>query len=152
MRTSNIVTAFVAVAVGFGGTVALILTAAASTNATEDQTISWVVAVCLATAACSMILSYRFRIPVVAAWSTPGSALIAAYGIGDIHLAVGAFLVSAVLLTAAGAIPRLGDLIARVPSELAAAMLAGIVVQFVIRASPARTTRRGLCCPCSGSS
>jgi len=133
VRTSTIVTALVAVAVGFGGTVALILTAAESAGATEAQTISWVVAVCLATAACSLILSFRFRIPVVAAWSTPGSALIAAYGIGDIHLAVGAFLVSGVLLTAAGAIPRLSDLIARVPSELAAAMLAGIVVQFVIR-------------------
>ena len=134
MRASNVVSALVAVVVGFGGTVALIITAADSTGASHAQTISWIVAVCLGTAASSLILSARFRMPIIAAWSTPGSALIAAYGIGDIHLAVGAFLVSAVLLTAAGVVPRLNDLLARIPSELAAGMLAGILVQFVTRA------------------
>lgn len=134
MRTSNIVSALVAATVGFGGTVALVVSAAASTGATDDQTISWVAAICLATAACSLALSYRYRMPIVAAWSTPGAALIAASGVGDIHLAVGAFLVSGVLLTAAGAVPRLNDLLARIPAELAAAMLGGVLVQFVVRA------------------
>ena len=133
MRASNIVSALVAATVGFGGTVALVVSAAESTGATAAQTISWVAAICLGTAACSLILSFRYRIPIIAAWSTPGSALIAAYGVADIHLAVGAFLVSAALLTAAGAVPRLNDLIARIPPEIAAGMLAGVIVQFVLR-------------------
>ena len=71
---------------------------------------------------------------MIAAWSTPGAALVASYGVGDIHLAVGAFLVSGMLLAAAGAVPRINGLIARIPSELAAAMLGGILIQFVVRA------------------
>lgn len=88
--------------------------------------------------------------PIVAAWSTPGAALIAAYGIGDIHLAVGAFLVSGVLLTASGGVPRLNDAIARIPQELAAAMLAGVLVQFVFRAFSAADEAPRLILPLIG--
>ena len=78
MRISIPVSAFVAAIVGFGGTLALIIAAANAVGATQDQTASWVTAICLAMALETAWLSWRTKMPVITAWSTPGAALIAA--------------------------------------------------------------------------
>ena len=52
----------------------------------------------------SLGLSLRYRQPVLTAWSTPGAALLVTAGAGvGMAEAVGAFMVSAVLITLAGA-------------------------------------------------
>ncbi len=78
MRPSMIFAAMVAALVGYGSTIALVLSAAAAVGASPSQTASWVLAVSLAKAAGSAFLSWRHKIPVVLAWSTPGAALVAA--------------------------------------------------------------------------
>jgi len=78
MRLSMISAALVAALVGYGSTIALVLAAAQAVGATQAQTASWLLAVCLAKAVGSALLSWRTRVPVVLAWSTPGAALIAA--------------------------------------------------------------------------
>ena len=67
--------------------------------------------------------------PVSAAWSTPGAALLAATGAatGGFPAAVGAFLVVGVLIVAAGLIKPFGRLVAAIPGPLANAMLAGVL-------------------------
>ena len=67
MRLSIPVSAFVAAIVGFGGTLAIIIAAAAAVGATQVQTASWVTAICLAMAAESLWLSWRTRMPVITA-------------------------------------------------------------------------------------
>lgn len=135
MRLSIPVSAFVAAIVGFGGTLAIIIAAAAAVGATQVQTASWVTALCLAMAAETAWLSWRTRMPVITAWSTPGAALIAASNGFTMPEAVGAFLVTGVLLVATGLIRPLMRLIARIPGSVASGMLAGIVVTFAMNAA-----------------
>ncbi|MBD3765587.1 MAG: benzoate/H(+) symporter BenE family transporter, partial [Rhodobacterales bacterium] len=125
MRASMISAAVVAALVGYGSTIALVL-AAAAVGATPAQTASGVLAVSLAKALGSAWLSWRTRVPVVLAWSTPGAALVAATEGLDLNAAVGAFVVSGLLVAATGAIRPLGRLVARIPDAVAAAMLAGV--------------------------
>jgi benzoate membrane transport protein len=135
MRLSIPVSAFVAAIVGFGGTLAIIIAAAAAVGATQVQTASWVTALCLAMAAETAWLSWRTKMPVITAWSTPGAALIAASNGFTMPEAVGAFLVTGVLLVATGLIRPLMRLIARIPGSVASGMLAGIVVTFAMNAA-----------------
>jgi benzoate membrane transport protein len=121
----------VAALVGIAGALAVVLAAADAVGATKAETVSWVAGLGLTMALTSAVLSWRFRIPVITAWSTPGAAVIAAtQGIG-IRQAVGAFLLANVLIVATAAIKPLGRLIERIPPAIAAAMLAGVLVKFV---------------------
>jgi benzoate membrane transport protein len=133
MRISLISAALVAALVGFGSTVALVLSAAAALGATPAQTASWLLAVSLAKAAGSAFLSTTTRIPVVLAWSTPGAALIAATSGTSMAQAVAAFLLAGVLVILTGAIRPLGRLIAMIPDGVAAAMLAGVLLPFCLK-------------------
>ncbi len=128
------VSAFVAAIVGFGGTLAILIAAASAVGATQVQTASWVTAVCLAIAAETLWLSWRTKMPVITAWSTPGVALIAASSGFSMAEAVGAFLVAAALLIVTALFKPLTRLIAKIPGSVASGMLAGIVVTFVVNA------------------
>ncbi|MER8385114.1 benzoate/H(+) symporter BenE family transporter [Mesorhizobium sp. M0166] len=134
MRISIPVSASVAAIVGFGGTLAIVIAAAKAVGATQVETASWVTALCLAMAIESLWLSWRTKMPVITAWSTPGVALIAASTGFSMGEAVGAFIVTAVLLITTGLFRPLTKLIARIPASVASGMLAGIVVTFAINA------------------
>ena len=125
--------ALVAALVGFGSTIALVLSAAAALGATPDQMESWLLAVCLAKAAGSAVLSVTTRIPVVLAWSTPGAALLAATSGITMAQAVGAFLLAGLLMVLTGLLKPLGRLIAAIPDGIAAAMLAGVLLPFCLK-------------------
>jgi benzoate membrane transport protein len=133
MRASLFSAALVASLVGYGSTIALVLAAAAAVGATPEQTASWVVAVSLAKAAGSLILSVWTRIPVVLAWSTPGAALVAATTGLTMPEAVGAFILAGTLVVLTGLIRPLGRLVAMIPDGIAAGMLAGVLLPFVLR-------------------
>jgi len=135
VRLSIPSSAFVAAVVGFGGTLALIIAAADAVGATREQTASWVAAICLALAFETLWLSWRYRMPVITAWSTPGAALIAASNGYTMNDAVGAFIVTALMLAATGLFRPLTRFISRIPTSVASGMLAGIVVTFVIGAA-----------------
>lgn len=134
MRASIPVSAFVAAIVGFGGTLALIIAAANAVGATQAETASWVTAICLAMALETAWLSWRTKMPVITAWSTPGAALVAASSGFTMADAVGAFIVTALLLVATGLFRPLTRLISKIPASVASGMLAGIVVGFAIGA------------------
>ncbi|MEO9336018.1 benzoate/H(+) symporter BenE family transporter [Mesorhizobium sp. SB112] len=134
MRLSIPVSAFVAAIVGFGGTLALIIAAADAMDATREQTASWVTAICIAMALETAWLSWRTKMPIVTAWSTPGAALVAASSGFTMNDAVGAFIVTAILLIVTGMFKPLTRLISRIPASIASGMLAGIVVSFAINA------------------
>jgi benzoate membrane transport protein len=137
MRASLISAAFVAALVGYGSTIALVLAAAAAVGASPGQTASWVLAICLAKAAGSAILSVWHRVPVVLAWSTPGAALVAATAGLDMGQAAGGFVLAGVLVAATGLIGPLGRLVAMIPDGVAGGMLAGVLLPFVLRGAGA---------------
>ncbi|WP_308772438.1 benzoate/H(+) symporter BenE family transporter [Brachybacterium paraconglomeratum] len=83
---------------------------------------------------CSMLFSLRTRLPITVAWSTPGAALLAATGAvdGGWPAAVGAFVLVGVLIVLTGLVPALGALMARIPTPIAQAMLAGVLFQLCL--------------------
>jgi len=129
--------ALVAALVGFGSTIALVLSAAAALGATPGQTASWLLAVCLAKSIGSALLSFTTRIPVVLAWSTPGAALIAATSGISLPQAVAAFLLAGLLVVLTGLVKPLGRLVAAIPDGIAAAMLAGVLLPFCLKGAAA---------------
>jgi len=66
-----------AVIVGFASTILLIVEAARAVGASPAQQASWTASLCFGMAIMSLILSWRYRMPIITAWSTLGAALIA---------------------------------------------------------------------------
>ena len=132
MRASVVISAVVAVLVGFGGSVAIVLAAAKAVGASPEQTSSWIAALCVSMMATTAILSLRHRIPVMTAWSTPGAALIGASSGISMEQAVGAFFLTAVLILITAAFRPVSALIERIPTAIASAMLAGVLLGFVL--------------------
>ncbi len=144
---SLVFSAFVAVFVGFAASVAVVLAAAESLGATPAQTVSWVAGLALAKGAASLWLSWRHRLPIICAWSTPGAALIAASTGLDMAAAVGAFLLAAALMMLTAAFRPLGALIEKIPMPIAAAMLAGVIFRFVVAVFDEMRVSPGLVLP-----
>ena len=125
---------FVAAIAGFASSFALVIAAFIAVGATPEQAGSGLLAICLATAVVSTIGALVLRIPLAIAWSTPGAAvLLAAAGQGiTFSDAVGAFIVSAVLIVLCGLWPWLGRAITSIPKPLASAMLAGVLLPICL--------------------
>ncbi len=131
LSVSALVAGFVAVLVGFTSSVVIVFQAAAAFGATPAQTASWIWALGLGMGLTSLGLSLRYRQPVLTAWSTPGAALLATAGVGfPMAEGVGAFMLCAVLITAAGATGWFARVMDRIPVSLASALLAGVLARF----------------------
>ena len=128
---------FVAVLVGFTSSVAIVFQAAVSLGATPAQISSWMWALGLGMGLGSLLPSWWLRQPVMVAWSTPGAAVLAtaaaggAFGMAE---AVGAFMVSAALITLCGVTGWFERVMERIPMALASALLAGVLARFGIDA------------------
>lgn len=147
MRASLLISGFIAVLVGFGGSVAIVLSAASHIGASPAETTSWITALCLAIMASSAILSWRYRMPIVTAWSTPGAAVLAASQAVSMSQAVGAFFIAACLIVVTAAWRPLSRLVAAIPTSIASAMLAGVLFQFVMAIFPALRDNPALVLP-----
>jgi len=132
---SAVVAGFLAVLVGFASSVVIVFQAAAALGATQAQTASWIWALGLGMGLTTIGLSLKYRQPVLTAWSTPGAALLVTAGVGvPMAEAVGAFMVSALLITVAGASGLFARVMDRIPQALAAALLAGVLARFAFDA------------------
>src|SRR5690606_30221604 len=113
--------------------VALIVQAMRTLGASVEQTGSAVTALCLGIGLTGATLSFRLRMPIVLAWSTPGAALLAATTPGlSWPQAIGVFISSALMMIVLGLVPVFGRLAARIPSSIASAMLAGVLLPFCL--------------------
>ncbi|WP_309080213.1 benzoate/H(+) symporter BenE family transporter [Zhihengliuella sp.] len=121
---------------GFASSFAIVLAGLTAVGATSAQLSSALLVLCLAQGGLAMLFSWRYRIPVSFAWSTPGAALLVTAGAvtDDFAAAVGGFVLCGLLIVLTGCWPVLGRLINRIPPSIAAAMLAGIL--FPICLSP----------------
>ncbi|MHA7280617.1 benzoate/H(+) symporter BenE family transporter [Arthrobacter sp. MDT2-2] len=120
--------------VGFTSSFAVVLAGLRATGATPEQAASGLLALTAVVGVGIVLLSLRYRLPVTLSWSTPGAALLAGASIpaGGWPAAVGAFLVTGVLIALTGAVPWLGRLVARIPQHLAQAMLAGVLLPLCL--------------------
>jgi benzoate membrane transport protein len=142
---SAIAAGFVTVLVGFTSSAVIVFQAAQSLGATPAQTSSWMWALGLGMGLTCIGLSLRYRIPVVTAWSTPGAAMLIGSAAGlPMSDAVGAFVLSALLMAVAGFSGFFERMISRIPMALASGMLGGVLLRFGLEAFAVMKTSLGL--------
>lgn len=128
---SSVSAGFVAVLVGIASSVAIVFEAARAAGADEAMMVSWIGALGLGMGLTCIAFSWYYRAPVITAWSTPGAALLATSLVGvPMGEAVGAFLFSAVLTLVLGLSGSFEKVMRKIPTPIASAMLAGILLQF----------------------
>ena len=128
------VAAILAVVVSFTGSAVLIFQAAHLAGLPEAVTSSWIWAVSIGSGVTGIFLSWKMKIPVITAWSTPGAALLIAMLPGvPLAEAIGAYLASALIITVIGITGTLDALMRRIPAAVSSGMFAGILFSFGAR-------------------
>ncbi len=126
---------FGAVLVGYTSSVVIIIQAAKTAGASAAQIESWLLALGLVMGLTSMLFSWYYKKPVLTAWSTPGAAmLVTALSPYSLNQAIGAFIITGVLIAITGLITPLSRAIERIPSQLGTAMLGAILLPFCLKA------------------
>jgi benzoate membrane transport protein len=120
--------------VGFASSFAVVLRGLTAVGASPAQSASGLMALSVGMGLCAILLSLWYREPISIAWSTPGGALLASSAMpdGGFQAAVGAFLMSGALIVIAGLWRPLGRAVAAIPSSLANAMLAGVLLNLCL--------------------
>lgn len=121
---------FLAAFVGTASSFAVVLQGLSAVGATPFEAASGLMAVSVSMGLCAIVLSLKTRMPISIAWSTPGAALLATSGVveGNFPVAVGAFIICAILIFICGIWKPLGKAVAAIPGPLANAMLAGVLL------------------------
>jgi benzoate membrane transport protein len=128
---SAAIAGFVTVLVGFTSSAVIVFQAAQTLGASPAEIGSWMGALGLGMGLTCIVLSLRYRVPIVTAWSTPGAAMLITTAAGvSMEEAIGAFLISAVLITFCGFSGWFERAINRIPMSIAAGMLAGVLLRF----------------------
>lgn len=122
---------FIATIISFSGPLVVIVQAADSAQLSAAELSSWLGAVAIGSGVLGLILSFKYKAPIVIAWSIPGSALLVSL-LPEVGLsqAVGAYLVAGVLVAIIGWSGVFDTLIARLPESIAAGLQAGILLKF----------------------
>ncbi|MBB3232144.1 benzoate/H(+) symporter BenE family transporter [Halomonas stenophila] len=122
---------FVAVLVSYAGPLAIFFQAAQSAEISGAMMTSWVWAISMGAAVSGIGLSLWLRVPVVTAWSAPGTALLVTLFPGlSLGEAVGAYLTAAAVILVIGITGSFDRIIRAIPPGIASAMMAGILFQF----------------------
>ncbi|MBD3737360.1 MAG: benzoate/H(+) symporter BenE family transporter [Pseudomonas balearica] len=130
---SSVVAGFIAMLTGYTSSLVLMFQAGQAAGLSEAQISSWIWALSIGMAICSIGLSLRYRTPVVVAWSTPGAALLISSLPGVPYPeAIGAFIFASALIVLCGLTGSFERLMRRVPASLAAALLAGVLFNIGI--------------------
>ncbi len=133
--THPIVAGLISVIVNYGGTFILVFQAAKVAGLSPALTASWVWSVSIGVGLTGLFLSWRYREPIITAWSTPAAAfLVTALATTPYAEAIGAYMISAAAFVILGLSGYFEKLIRLIPPGIAAGLLAGILLQFGIGA------------------
>ncbi|MFC7409977.1 benzoate/H(+) symporter BenE family transporter [Hydrogenophaga atypica] len=133
--THPVVAGLISVIVNYGGTFILVFQAAKVAGLSPELTASWVWSISIGVGVTGIILSWLTREPIITAWSTPAAAfLVTALATTPYAEAVGAYMISAAAFVVLGLSGWFERLIRLIPPGVAAGLLAGILLQFGIKA------------------
>ncbi len=128
---SALVAGFIATVISYAGPLVIIFQAAKAADMPQDVLSSWVWTISIGSGVLGIVLSLRYKVPIVIAWSAPGSALLVAMlpgvGLGKV---VGAYLAASLVVLLVGLSGAFDRIIRRLPAAISAAMLAGILFRF----------------------
>lgn len=131
---SAVVAGFIATLISYAGPLVIVFQAAESGGLPAELLSSWVWAISIGSGVLGIVLSLRYRVPVIIAWSAPGSALLVTMlpGVGTAE-AVGAYVMANALILAVGLSGAFDRIVGKLPAAISAAMLAGILFSFGTR-------------------
>ena len=133
--TNPVVAGLISVIVNYGGTFILVFQAAKIAGLSPELTASWVWSVSIGVGITGLVLSWRYKEPIITAWSTPAAAfLVTALATTPYAEAVGAYMISAAAFVLLGLSGCFDKLIRLIPVGIASGLLAGILLQFGIGA------------------
>lgn len=138
---SAIMAGFLAVLISYAGPLIIFFQAAQVAQVSPEMTASWVWAISMGAAVSGIALSWWLKVPVVTAWSAPGTALlITLFPSLSLNEAVGAYLTAAAIMLAIGLSGSFDRLMRHIPQGVAYGMMAGILFQFGTKAFKAVET------------
>jgi benzoate membrane transport protein len=109
------------------------LSVARQANLPPALTVSWIASIHLVGGALSILLSLRYRQPIVGAFTIPGAVLV---GTALTHLpfeqVVGTYWIVGAVVVARGATGALSTITARLPLPVMMGMVAGVLLPFVL--------------------
>ncbi len=131
---SRLSAGFITVLVGYTSSAVIIFQAASAVGASQDEISSWLWALGIGMGITCITLSLYYRHPILTAWSTPGAAiLVTSLSGASLNEAVGAFILSSLLIIICGVTRWFEKLMNLIPVSIASAMLAGVLFEFSIR-------------------
>lgn len=130
-----VVAGLISVIVNYGGTFILVFQAAKVAGLSPELTASWVWSISIGVGVTGLVLSWLSREPIITAWSTPAAAFLGtALATTPYAEAVGAYVVSAAAFVVLGLSGWFERVIRLIPPGVASGLLAGILLQFGIKA------------------
>jgi len=135
LSVSSFAAGALAAFVGFASSFAIVVQGLYGVGASATEAASGLMALAVSMGVCAIVLAIKTRMPVSVAWSTPGAAFLATVGPmeGGFSVAVGAFIITAVLLILTGLWKPFGRIVSAIPTPLASAMLAGVLVPLCLK-------------------
>ena len=128
---SATVAGFLAVLISFSGPLIIFFQAAQQAQVSAEMMASWIWGVSIGAAVAGIYLSIKFKVPVITAWSAPGTALLVTlFPSITLNEAIGAYITTAVVIFIIGVTGYFDKLLKFIPQSIAAAMMAGILFQF----------------------
>ncbi|MBP6563478.1 MAG: benzoate/H(+) symporter BenE family transporter [Neisseriaceae bacterium] len=141
VSASAIVAGFLAVLISYSGPLLILFQAATVAQVSTEMMTSWIWGISIGAGLTGIWLSWRLKVPIITAWSAPGSALLVSlFPQLTLGQMVGAYLTAAVLLGLIGLSGYFDRLMRLLPKGVAAGMMAGILFQFCSLAFQTTTT------------
>ncbi|OTG79632.1 benzoate transporter [Acinetobacter sp. ANC 5054] len=128
---SATVAGFLAVLISYSGPLIIFFQAAQKAQVAPEMMISWIWGISIGAAAAGIFLSIKYKVPVITAWSAPGTALLVTlFPNISLNEAVAAYITAALVILFIGLSGYFDKLLKWIPQSIAAAMMAGILFQF----------------------
>ena len=138
---SAIAAGFLAVLISYSGPAVIFFQAADVAHVSGDMIASWIWGISIGAGVSGILLSWALRVPVITAWSAPGTALLVTlFPAITLNQAVGAYITAAVIILLIGVSGSFDRIMRRIPPGIAAGMMAGILFQFGVNAFKSAST------------
>src|SRR3954470_2332438 len=142
---SAIAAGFLAVLISYSGPAVIFFQAADVAHVSSDMIASWIWGISIGAGMSGLLLSWVLKVPVITAWSAPGTALlITLFPAITLNQAVGAYITAAVIIFLIGVSGSFDRIMRRIPPGIAAGMMTGILFQFGVNAFKSATTMPAL--------
>lgn len=128
---SATVAGFLAVLISYAGPMIIFFQAAQQAGVSSTMMASWIWGSSIGAAITGIILSIKYKVPIITAWSAPGTALLVAlFPNITLNEVIAAYITSAVIIFFIGVTGSFDKLLKWIPQGVAAGMMAGILFQF----------------------